>query len=63
VLHHTCCALHRTQDGYGATLDRNGACFDQEASVVVTITDTCPCHYPGNYHSNKRWCCGDMYHL
>lgn len=20
-------------------------------------------HYPGNYHSNKRWCCGDMYHL
>jgi hypothetical protein len=51
------------KDGYGAQLDRNGACHDQEASVVVTITDTCPCHYPGNYYSNKRWCCGDMYHL
>ena len=23
----------------------------------------CPCYYPGNYASNKRWCCGDMYHL
>jgi hypothetical protein len=21
------------------------------------------CHYPGNYASNKRWCCGDMYHM
>lgn len=27
------------------------------------ITDTCPCVYPDNYASNKRWCCGDMYHL
>jgi hypothetical protein len=51
------------RDGYGASLDRNGACFDPEASVVVTITDTCPCYYPGNMYSNKRWCCGDMYHL
>jgi hypothetical protein len=30
---------------------------------VVMITDTCPCYYPDNYASNKRWCCGDMYHL
>jgi hypothetical protein len=27
------------------------------------ITDQCPCHYPDNYASNKRWCCGDIYHL
>eukprot|EP00775_Hariotina_reticulata_P005952 gene5952-6191_t len=32
-------------------------------NVVVIITDTCPCIYPDNYSSNKRWCCGDMYHL
>jgi hypothetical protein len=31
--------------------------------VVVKVTDTCPCHYPGNYRSNKRWCCGDMPHF
>jgi hypothetical protein len=46
------------KDGYGAQLDRNGACHDPESSVVVMITDTCPCHYPGNAYSNKRWCCG-----
>lgn len=22
------------------------------------ITDTCPCYYPGNFASNKRWCGG-----
>lgn len=27
------------------------------------VTDTCPCHYPNNYASNKRWCCGDMPHI
>jgi len=57
------CKKMTFKDGYGAQLDRNGACYDESASVVVTITDTCPCHYPGNYYSNKRWCCGDMYHL
>jgi len=57
------CKKMSFKDGYGATLDRNGACYDDQASVVVTITDTCPCHYPGNSYSNKRWCCGDMYHL
>jgi hypothetical protein len=28
--------------------------------VIIKITDSCPCSYPGNYYSNKRWCCGDM---
>eukprot|EP00878_Enallax_costatus_P000654 GHUV01000760.1.p1 GENE.GHUV01000760.1~~GHUV01000760.1.p1 ORF type:complete len:218 (+),score=35.21 GHUV01000760.1:224-877(+) len=51
------------KDGYGQQLDRSNVCFDQAASVVVTIVDTCPCSYPGNYYSNKRWCCGDMYHM
>jgi hypothetical protein len=51
------------RDGYGQWLDRSSVCWDESASVVVMVTDTCPCHYPNNYHSNKRWCCGDMYHL
>jgi hypothetical protein len=44
------------KDGYGAELDRKEVCYDPAASVVVMITDTCPCHYPGNAYSNKRWC-------
>ncbi|KAF6266519.1 RlpA-like double-psi beta-barrel-protein domain-containing protein-containing protein [Scenedesmus sp. NREL 46B-D3] len=47
----------------GENIDRNGVCRDTSASVVVKITDTCPCSYPNNYFSNKRWCCGDMDHL
>jgi hypothetical protein len=31
--------------------------------VVVRITDTCPCTYPANAYSNKRWCCGDQDHF
>lgn len=50
-------------DNYGNSLDRSSACFDTEASVVVRITDTCPCNYAGNSFSNKRWCCGDMDHF
>jgi hypothetical protein len=51
------------KDGYGQWLDRSSVCYDESASTVVMVTDTCPCHYPNNYASNKRWCCGDMYHL
>lgn len=50
-------------DGYGQKLEREYSCFDSDASIVVTISDTCPCLYPGNYYSNRRWCCGDMYHV
>eukprot|EP00879_Flechtneria_rotunda_P014411 GHRR01015058.1.p1 GENE.GHRR01015058.1~~GHRR01015058.1.p1 ORF type:complete len:136 (+),score=21.77 GHRR01015058.1:159-566(+) len=39
------------KDGYGEWIDRNDACKDTEASVVVQITDTCPCIYPGNAYS------------
>lgn len=51
------------KDGYGDTLDREQVCKDPDASLVVQITDSCPCHYPTNAFSNRRWCCGDMYHL
>jgi hypothetical protein len=42
-------------DGYGAWLQRSNVCFDPQASVIVQITDTCPCYYPDNMYSNKRW--------
>lgn len=50
-------------DGYGNQLGRDSVCYDPEASVVVRIVDTCPCNYPNNFYSNKRWCCGDMDHF
>lgn len=42
-------------DNYGNYLDRKSACHDASASLVVRITDTCPCNYAGNSFSNKRW--------
>ncbi|GMH39372.1 hypothetical protein BSKO_07270 [Bryopsis sp. KO-2023] len=50
-------------DNYGNHLDRNNVCQDSSKSVVVKITDTCPCNYATNSYSNKRWCCGDMDHF
>ena len=55
------CSGETMRDGYGAQLDRNGVC--KGGSVVVKISDTCPCNYPNNYYSNKCWCCGDMPHF
>ncbi|KAL4422029.1 hypothetical protein ABPG77_005459 [Micractinium sp. CCAP 211/92] len=46
-------------DGYGNPYDRSSACKAGSASVVVRTVDNCPCNYPANPYSNKRWCCGD----
>jgi hypothetical protein len=43
-------------DGYGSSLDRNKACYDPTKTVIITIVDACPCSYPNNEYSNKRWC-------
>ncbi|GLC47742.1 Expansin-A20 [Pleodorina starrii] len=48
-------------DGYGNHIDRTYGC--NQGSVIVTVTDSCPCDYPANAYSNRRWCCGDMYHM
>ncbi|WIA22298.1 hypothetical protein OEZ85_004616 [Tetradesmus obliquus] len=48
------CRPTKVSDGYGGTLDRTGSCQGQK-SVIVTVTDTCPCYYPSNAYSNKRW--------
>ncbi|EFJ45996.1 hypothetical protein VOLCADRAFT_93781 [Volvox carteri f. nagariensis] len=50
-------------DGYGEHIDRKDGCLDPSKSVIVTVTDSCPCDYPANAYSNRRWCCGDMYHM
>ncbi|PNW70515.1 hypothetical protein CHLRE_17g723100v5 [Chlamydomonas reinhardtii] len=50
-------------DGYGQWLDRSNVCRDPDRSVIVQVVDSCPCNYPTNAYSNRRWCCGDMYHL
>lgn len=50
-------------DAYGQSLDRTQACYDPSASLVIRITDACPCNYPNNPQSNKRWCCGDTMHI
>ena len=31
------------QDNYGQKLDRTVSCYDSSESVVVRVTDTCPC--------------------
>jgi hypothetical protein len=36
------CRSRDFQDGYGAWLDRKGMCWNEDASLVVMITDTCP---------------------
>ncbi|PSC67673.1 U6 snRNA phosphodiesterase [Micractinium conductrix] len=53
------CAPRQVIDGYGNTYDRSGACKAGAASIVVRTVDACPCQYPSNAYSNKRWCCGD----
>ncbi|GAB4814157.1 hypothetical protein N2152v2_001203 [Parachlorella kessleri] len=54
------CASRMVVDGYGNQMDRtSGICRDSSTSVVVRTVDNCPCNYPANAYSNKRWCCGD----
>ncbi|GAX75120.1 hypothetical protein CEUSTIGMA_g2564.t1 [Chlamydomonas eustigma] len=50
-------------DNYGNILNRTGACFNPSYSVVTRVTDTCPCTFAPNFYSNRRWCCGDMFHM
>lgn len=57
------CRRAAIQDGLGETLDRTSTCHDESRQVIVTVTDTCPCIYPANAMSNKRWCCGDKPHV
>lgn len=51
------------KDSYGGVFDRTTSCIDSSSSIIVRITDVCPCTYPPNFYSNKRWCCNDVEHL
>lgn len=59
------CQLATITDGYGKEIDRTSpeTCRNLNSTVVVRITDTCPCQYSENAYSNKRWCCNDLAHL
>lgn len=57
------CRPAKFKDAFGQYLDRESACKDPSKTVVVRITDSCPCYYPANRHSNSRWCCGDTKHF
>ncbi|KAI3429475.1 hypothetical protein D9Q98_005566 [Chlorella vulgaris] len=57
------CNPATVKDGYGASFDRTHACIDPSTSLLVRVADACPCSYPNNWYSNKRWCCGDVDHM
>ncbi|KAK9823804.1 hypothetical protein WJX72_005620 [[Myrmecia] bisecta] len=50
-------------DANGKVLTGMGVCYDTNSTIVFRVTDTCPCNFPSNALSNKRWCCGDMRHF
>ncbi|KAF5835864.1 RlpA-like double-psi beta-barrel-protein domain-containing protein-containing protein [Dunaliella salina] len=52
------CQNANFRDGYGKSLDRSDACRNSR-SIITTVADACPCEYPNNAYSNRRWCCGD----
>ncbi|KAL6768135.1 hypothetical protein ACKKBF_B37940 [Auxenochlorella protothecoides x Auxenochlorella symbiontica] len=54
-----CDPTPRLLDGFGDLLDRSHVCLDEAASVIVRVTDSCPCRYPDNAYSNQKWCCFD----
>ncbi|PSC75221.1 hypothetical protein C2E20_1964 [Micractinium conductrix] len=51
------------KDAYGKQFDRSSVCYNTVQSLLIRVVDSCPCYYPGNYYSNKRWCCGDVDHM
>ena len=53
------CRNEDVLDGFGEVLPRSKACYNTSESIVVRVTDACPCIKPDNQESNDRWCCGD----
>lgn len=48
------CASRDFTDGYDNRIDRKGVCLDPGRSVVIKLSDDCPCNYAANYYSNRR---------
>jgi hypothetical protein len=56
------CVPGRTRGLASSALGPWEGCLDPgRRSVVVMISDSCPCHHPNS--GNKRWCCGDERHM
>ena len=56
------CVPGRTRGLPNSVLGPWEGCLDPgRRSVVVMISDSCPCHHPNV--GNKRWCCGDERHM
>lgn len=53
------CRQEPYTDGYGGVFDNANQCHNTTQSLVARVVDACPCDYPGNAYSNKRWCCQD----
>lgn len=49
------CDPGSVKDNYGGVFDRNHVCYDASESVIVQVVDDCPCNYPKNAYSNRRW--------
>jgi rare lipoprotein A (peptidoglycan hydrolase) len=56
------CVPGKTRGTDSSSLGPWQGCQDAgKRSVVVKISDSCPCNHPNT--SNKRWCCGDAQHF
>ena len=53
------CRQEPYTDGYGRVFDNANQCHNTTQSLVARVVDACPCDYPSNAYSNKRWCCQD----
>ena len=53
------CRQEPYTDAYGNYFDNVDQCHNTTQSLVARVVDACPCDYPGNRYSNKRWCCQD----
>jgi hypothetical protein len=53
------CRQEPYTDGYDNWFDNSNQCHNTSESLVARVVDACPCDYPGNAYSNKRWCCQD----
>jgi hypothetical protein len=53
------CRQESYTDGYSNYFDNAGQCHNTSESLVARVVDACPCDYPSNQYSNKRWCCQD----
>merc|ERR1712176_805191 len=55
------CVHGPTRGPEGKLGPSEGCISPGKTSIVVKVTDSCPCHHLNT--NNKRWCCGDAVHV